>query len=905
MKIFRIFLCFSLAAALYACSGYDDSALVKRIEDLEKKVRTIQEQVSGINSEIAALKVTLNAIDNQDVVVGIRAIEDGGKAGWEITYRKGGTVRIFPSEGTQSKIGVAEVGGVLYWTWGGSFLLDENGKRIPASAKNGTNGITPKVKIEDDYWWVSYDEGATWTRLEKATSGSGSGGGDSIFRSAYVEGNNLIIVLNNGTKLTIPVSSIETPTAFDENSIVFSVAALSDVHIGNGYGSEAKFTSALTQLKNRAAEKDPDGLDAVMLVGDLINTTNTGQISTLKSLYEGVFDPVKVPMIYTVGNHDMNPGCNWSTNTVSQNAVFHTILGDDYFLTDKDQTMRRNFECRHCVVGDYHIVGITPNNANPVLYDANSTIWLDNVLEEITTADPDRYVLVITHPMIYNTVYGSTLGTYWYTSTLTDILNKYPQVVTFSGHLHFPLNDPRSIWQGKFTSMGCASVSYMAFEGGDYENKSSNTVLKDAGDYSEGLLVQFDVNGFMRATRMDFFRSTVIGQPWEIAPPASDLSHLEKYNHTALSAANTAPSLSTLDVVCGSVSGGSAPVTATWAAGTDDEFVHHYGYTLRKGGSIVASKLIMSDFYRSPQTSMMKSSYSFSFGNLEEGDYSLEIKAYDSWGLESAPLEKSFTVGGANTTIWVTDAAGSKTIGGSDINWTANTTGKPRSQQFDLSDGSKLTVVQLEPKDFKGAWSFRTQRFSKNTAVASAAADITFEVNIGDAKYGETLSDLDGKSYTNQLGLSGLYLDAVADATVAIDYDNRSVRFGLFLDERKAQAVSNGKSGYPYVCFIPECATGWMAQPWNFVPVPIHASQNYTWLWFNVSGDFATLNYDQPNKQYLPGTSSGANLIIGITCAVCASATPAASDINTDYDVIYQANPNKVNTNGGFTLTRK
>jgi len=302
---------------------------------------------------------------------------------------------------------------------------------------------------------------------------------------------------------------------------------------------------------------------------------------------------------------------------------------------------------------------------------------------------------------------------------------------------------------------------------------------------------------------------------------------------------------------------------------------------------------------------MMKSSYSFSFGNLEEGDYSLEIKAYDSWGLESAPLEKSFTVGGANTTIWVTDAAGSKTIGGSDINWTANTTGKPRSQQFDLSDGSKLTVVQLEHKDFKGAWSFRTQRFSKNTAVASAATDITFEVNIGDAKYGETLSDLDGKSYTNQLGLSGLYLDAVADATVSIDYDNRSVRFGLFLDERKAQAVSNGKSGYPYVCFIPECATGWMAQPWNFVPVPIHSSQNYTWLWFNVSGDFATLNYDQPNKQYLPGTSSGANLIIGITCAVCASATPAASDINTDYDVIYQANPNKVNTNGGFTLTRK
>ena len=650
-------------------------------------------------------------------------------------------------------------------------------------------------------------------------------------------------------------------------------------------------------------------MDAVLIAGDLVNTVNQSQINTFKALYEAQLDPKKVPLIYTLGNHDVG------------NTGFHTTLGNDYFLTDQYKASS-NYDYRHCIVDDYHIIGITPHsysNSSPVGYNVDAAVWLDGVLKSITESDPDRYVLLITHPMIYNTVYGSTLGLFWYTSALTDVLSKYSQVVTFSGHLHFPLNDPRSIWQGTFTSLGCASVSYMAFEGGNYINKSSNTVLKDAGEYSEGLLVQFDAFGSMRATRMDFYRSAVIGKPWETIAPASDRSHLEPYNHIGLKAANTPPTLSTLDVEVGPVSGESASVTAIWAAGSDDEFVHHYSYTLSKGGTAVDSKLVMSDFYRSPQTSMMKPEYELSLGTLECGDYVLSLSAVDSWDAVSAPIEKAFTVGEPKFGAWVNDAAGNTAFDGGSgsvsgswvsystgsVSWTANNTGKPRSEQITLPNGAKYTVTQLSPSDFKGTWSFRAQRFSNNSNVISAAVDVTFDVTFQNPLYGETLTDYNGVEYTNNLGMKGLYLNAVADATVVIDYANKTVKFGLFLDERKAQPVSNGKSGYPYVCFIPECATGWMTNPWNFVPVPIHASQNYTWLWFNVSEDFSTLNYDQPNKQYLPGTTSGASMIIGITCAVCASATPAASDIYGTYDVIYQANPNKVNTNGGFTLTRK
>jgi hypothetical protein len=119
-------------------------------------------------------------------------------------------------------IGVAQdTDGVYYWTLNGEWLLDDNGNKLPVSGKdgqNGTNGsngqdgadgkdgqngedgkdgadgqdgkdgkdgVTPQLKIEEGYWFISYDNGATWTQLGKATGEDGKDGenGDSFFTS--------------------------------------------------------------------------------------------------------------------------------------------------------------------------------------------------------------------------------------------------------------------------------------------------------------------------------------------------------------------------------------------------------------------------------------------------------------------------------------------------------------------------------------------------------------------------------------------------------------------------------------------------------------------------------------------------------------------------------------------------
>ena len=437
---------------------------------------------------------------------------------------------------------------------------------------------------------------------------------------------------------------------FDESGVVLSLGAVSDVHINTGVPrTSEKWESALKQLSAKASESDRDGLDGVLVAGDMIDYPNEAFLGEFKRVYESVLDPGKTPLVYTVGNHDV-PKYRWDSTMVRDAKYIRNLLGDNYFLSDKYSD--EDLECRDCVIGGYHVLAITPNGAGPVVYDPRALEWIDNRMKEITTNEPDKYVVVITHPMLYDTVYGSLLGEaegiwksshpgYWATRELPEILSKYPQVVAFGGHLHFPLNDPRSVWQGTFTALGCGSVRYMALEAGNYEDMASQTTMKDRDEFSQGNLIQFDRKGNMRIFRMDFYNEAVIGEPLVMHRPAKNKKHLKEYSFVRRSAGNNPPLLSSMEV-SGSPEGG---FEVTFPAGTDDEFVHHYVVTLSKDRETVATKKILADFYKHPLPSMMKPSWTVSFGpevidSLWAGDYSVSLTAYDSWDAASNTLTK-------------------------------------------------------------------------------------------------------------------------------------------------------------------------------------------------------------------------------------------------------------------------
>ena len=404
---------------------------------------------------------------------------------------------------------------------------------------------------------------------------------------------------------------------------------------------------------------------------------------------------------------------------------------------------------------------------------------------------------------------------------------------------------------------------------------------------------------------MDFYNKDVIGEPIVSSYPTSDKGHLTKYNHTTLSLANAAPSLSTLNV---DVTDGIA--TAKWAAGTDDEFVHHYVLTLKKGGAVVTTMKILADFYKSAKTSGMRKEWTRSLGNVTDGTYELTLEAFDSWDAAAKPLKKTFQVGSTSNSLWTNDEAGSKSVSGGSgnasegwltysngtLSWTANTTGKPRTAKITLPDATEYSVTQISVDDFKGGWTLYSKLFDPNKTLGKGnTLGYASPLTLGEPLKTEKLKDASGTEHTNNLGVKGLYFNAVMDAVVEIDYAGQSVNFGVFLDRRAALDAGGGR----FVSFLPELnqTSGWAAGKYVFAPgAGVFSASDYEWLWFSVSKDFNTLRYVFKDKGQK--TSKGNHYICGISCVKATSTS--ATTLASGYDVIYQANFNSSDTDGMY-----
>lgn len=204
--------------ALTSCK-YDDDDLWNSVHGLENRVAKLEELCKQMNTNISSLQTIVTALQNNVYVTGTTPLmKDGKEIGYTITFSKGNPITIYHGkdgqdgeDGTTPTIGVKkDTDGVYYWTLNGEFIVVD-GEKIQAEGKdgtNGTNGTTPQFKIENDYWFVSYDNGANWTQLGKATGEDGIGG-DSMFSGVDYETSTdyVIFTLSNGTQIKLPTWS--------------------------------------------------------------------------------------------------------------------------------------------------------------------------------------------------------------------------------------------------------------------------------------------------------------------------------------------------------------------------------------------------------------------------------------------------------------------------------------------------------------------------------------------------------------------------------------------------------------------------------------------------------------------------------------------------------------------------
>lgn len=189
-----------LSFSLTGCSKYDDDPLWNEVNGIKKELETMKSQISSLQALVNAQKEGTSITDMKETETGYTITLSNGK----IIQIKHGTNGKDGTNGTDGKdgkdapvIGIALDNGVYYWTLGGEWLTDEKGNKLPVS------GITPQLKIENDYWYVSTDNGTTWQQMGKATQ---SGTSDSFFTEVKKDESYAYFTLKNGEVIKLPLA---------------------------------------------------------------------------------------------------------------------------------------------------------------------------------------------------------------------------------------------------------------------------------------------------------------------------------------------------------------------------------------------------------------------------------------------------------------------------------------------------------------------------------------------------------------------------------------------------------------------------------------------------------------------------------------------------------------------------
>lgn len=224
------------------CGTYDDSGIKSEIDGLKNRVAALEVLCERVNGNVSSLQTLVAAIQKQDAIISVTDLPD--KAGYAVLFTSGKTIYLYNgvngkdglngkdgSDGHNPVISVSlDSDGIYYWTLDGEWLIVD-GKKVKAVGTDGKDGddgkdgkdgndgedgqdgaagkdgITPQLKIEDGFWYITYDGGKNWSKLGKAVGEDGKDGdaADSFFKSVTVEDSYAVFVLNDKDQTTIKV----------------------------------------------------------------------------------------------------------------------------------------------------------------------------------------------------------------------------------------------------------------------------------------------------------------------------------------------------------------------------------------------------------------------------------------------------------------------------------------------------------------------------------------------------------------------------------------------------------------------------------------------------------------------------------------------------------------------------
>ncbi len=379
----------------------------------------------------------------------------------------------------------------------------------------------------------------------------------------------------------------------------------SDSHVATIGDRQTTRIEEMIKLGYEIAESDEEykKLDAVLMAGDITDDGTKLGFASFKAAQDAVLKDGTKALSVIAKSHDSS-----SMGNTAAGKYFTEITGQP---TDF-----------HEVINGFHFIGISVSATSGEHYSQYQKDWLNEQLKEAVKDDPFKPIFVIHHEHVFNTVYGSSEFDGWGMPDFADILKKYPQVVDFSGHSHYPINDPRSIWQGEFTALGTGGLYYVELTVDDERTVHPDGHKKVASFW----VVEVDANNRMR------FRAVDLEAEQYLCEYTLNIPSERKYTPIQQFARSEAPQFkegAKLEV-------NKNKVTFAAAESKDGMPIFIYrAYAVDASGNRTPIGKALAEYYiyDVPDTVTIK------LENLPDGDYTLEVVAENCYGMQSKPIK--------------------------------------------------------------------------------------------------------------------------------------------------------------------------------------------------------------------------------------------------------------------------
>lgn len=489
----------------------------------------------------------------------------------------------------------------------------------PLTVEVGTSGKSYEVAVdagEGVTWQVEVKEGNDFINVEPAEIKTGSGVIKiNVPENQTKKEKKAVVVISSMTSEPKEVSFVQEGLS-EYPSAHFAVMA--DLHYGNNRYKEATIVKIERALKY--IKKERPGLKALFVCGDFADGGLEEEYREVTQLIKNNL-PADVKVYYMLGNHDKYAG-------EPSLAAYKTIVNQPYH-----QYIEKNGY-------PYITISTAPGKYKDACYDDGAVEFLRKSLRDASQKYEGKPIFVFSHSPSDETPWGPA----WGYADLHRVLKSYPQVIHFTGHTHYTIDDERSIWQNNYTWINVGPSNSA--------NVSMNVTTEDdqypqsGGTINEALLVDVDGNMDVTVTRLDTYNEEELRSAWKIKAPHNGT--LFQYNNKPgmegmkeRKGNGGRPTMDEVPVVS-DVSEYACKVT--FRQGEDDSFVWHYIIEVinKATNKVDYSRKLFSDFYwrhdGEPQT------LTHVIAGLQPGtDYRASIKAVDSFFSESEPVVAEFT----------------------------------------------------------------------------------------------------------------------------------------------------------------------------------------------------------------------------------------------------------------------